>query len=104
MQAVKAREAGLVDEVVAPEQLLGAAKAWLLARPTALQPWGCERLSHPRWRPAGPRCGPGLRGGQHLLQAKTFHNMPAPLCIQSRASTKVASCPIDKGLRIEQST
>ncbi|WP_187702845.1 3-hydroxyacyl-CoA dehydrogenase NAD-binding domain-containing protein [Dietzia sp. SLG310A2-38A2] len=35
----KALEAGLVDEVVAPEQLIDAAKAWIGTEPEATQPW-----------------------------------------------------------------
>ncbi|WP_411741177.1 3-hydroxyacyl-CoA dehydrogenase NAD-binding domain-containing protein [Rhodococcus sp. IEGM 1408] len=35
----KALEAGLVDEVVSPEQLLDAAKAWIKTDPEATQPW-----------------------------------------------------------------
>ena len=35
----KALEAGLVDEVVEPEKLISAAKAWLKTEPEASQPW-----------------------------------------------------------------
>nr|WP_216694933.1 3-hydroxyacyl-CoA dehydrogenase NAD-binding domain-containing protein [Dietzia psychralcaliphila] len=35
----KALETGLVDEVVAPEQLIDAAKAWIGTEPEATQPW-----------------------------------------------------------------
>ncbi|MFN3602497.1 MAG: 3-hydroxyacyl-CoA dehydrogenase NAD-binding domain-containing protein [Dietzia sp.] len=35
----KALEAGLVDEVVAPEELIDAAKAWIRTDPEATQPW-----------------------------------------------------------------
>lgn len=100
LQAVKAREAGLVDEVVAPEQLLSAAKAWLLARPTALQPWDVKGFRIPGGGPLDPRVAPAFVVGNTMLQAKTFHNMPAPLCIQS-CIYEGCQLSIDKGLRIE---
>ncbi|MFN3732137.1 3-hydroxyacyl-CoA dehydrogenase NAD-binding domain-containing protein [Comamonas testosteroni] len=100
LQAVKAREAGLVDEVVAPEQLLGAAKAWLLASPTAVQPWDVKGFRIPGGGPLDARVAPAFVVGNTLLQAKTFHNMPAPLCIQS-CIYEGCQLPIDKGLRIE---
>jgi 3-hydroxyacyl-CoA dehydrogenase/enoyl-CoA hydratase/3-hydroxybutyryl-CoA epimerase len=46
------------------------------------------------------RAWPRLVVGNTLLQAKTFHNMPAPLCIQS-CIYEGCQLPIDKGLRIE---
>ena len=100
LQAVKAREAGLVDEVVAPEQLLSAAKAWLLARPTAVQPWDVKGFRIPGGGPLDARVAPAFVVGNTMLQAKTFHNMPAPLCIQS-CIYEGCQLPIDKGLRIE---
>lgn len=100
LQAVKAREAGLVDEVVAPGQLLSAAKAWLLARPTALQPWDVKGFRIPGGGPLDPRVAPAFVVGNTMLQAKTFHNMPAPLCIQS-CIYEGCQLSIDKGLRIE---
>lgn len=100
LQAVKAREAGLVDEVVAPEQLLGAAKAWLLASPTAVQPWDVKGFRIPGGGPLDARVAPAFVVGNTMLQARTFHNMPAPLCIQS-CIYEGCQLPMDKGLRIE---
>ena len=100
LQAVKAKEAGLVNEVVAPEQLLSAAKAWLLANPTAQQPWDVKGFRIPGGGPLDPRVAPAFVVGNTMLQAKTYHNMPAPLCIQS-CIYEGCQLPIDKGLRIE---
>ena len=100
LQAVKAKEAGLVNEVVAPEQLLAAAKAWLLANPTAQQPWDVKGFRIPGGGPLDPRVAPAFVVGNTMLQAKTYHNMPAPLCIQS-CIYEGCQLPIDKGLRIE---
>lgn len=100
LQAVKAREAGLVDEVVAPEQLLSAAKAWLMAHETAQQPWDVKGFRIPGGGPLDPRVAPAFVVGNTMLQAKTYHNMPAPLCIQS-CIYEGCQLPIDKGLRIE---
>ena len=100
LQAVKAKEAGLVNEVVAPEQLLSAAKAWLLANPAAQQPWDVKGFRIPGGGPLDPRVAPAFVVGNTMLQAKTYHNMPAPLCIQS-CIYEGCQLPIDKGLRIE---
>jgi 3-hydroxyacyl-CoA dehydrogenase/enoyl-CoA hydratase/3-hydroxybutyryl-CoA epimerase len=94
LQAVKAREAGLVDEV-APE-LLGAAKAWPDPRCSP----GMKGFRIPGGGPLDARVAPAFVVGNTLLQAKTFHNMPAPLCIQS-CIYEGCQLPIDKGLRIE---
>jgi enoyl-CoA hydratase/carnithine racemase len=37
--AVKAKEIGLIHELVAPADLLSAAKKWLMETPNAVQPW-----------------------------------------------------------------
>lgn len=100
LQAVKAKEAGLVNEVVAPEQLLSAAKAWLMANPTAQQPWDVKGFRIPGGGPLDPRVAPAFVVGNTMLQAKTYHNMPAPLCIQS-CIYEGCQLPIDKGLRVE---
>ena len=50
--------------------------------------------------PLDPRVAPAFVVGNTMLQAKTFHNMPAPLCIQS-CIYEGCQLPIDKGLRIE---
>jgi enoyl-CoA hydratase/carnithine racemase len=103
LQAVKAREAGLVDEVVAPEQLLGAAKAWLLARPTALQPWDVKGFRIPvaaRWTRAWPRpswwATPCCRPRPFTICQRR--------CAFKAASTKVASCPSTRACASRAST
>ena len=54
----KALEAGLVDEVVEPEKLIDAAKAWLATGPEASQPW--DRKG---WKlPGGTISDPALAG------------------------------------------
>ena len=54
----KALENGLVDEVVEPEKLLDAAKAWLKSEPEASQPW--DRKG---WKlPGGTISHPALAG------------------------------------------
>lgn len=100
LQAVKAKEAGLVDEVVAPDQLMDAARQWLLAHDTAVQPWDVKGFRIPGGGPLDPRVAPGFVVGNTLLQAKTFHNLPAPLAIQS-CLYEGCQLPIDKGLRVE---
>lgn len=100
LQALKAKELGLVNEVVPAEQLLQAARDWLLASPVAVQPWDVKGFSIPGGGPLDARVAPAFVVGNAMLQAKTYHNMPAPLAIQS-CLYEGCQLPIDKGLRIE---
>lgn len=100
LQAAQAREAGLVDEVVPADQLLAAARQWLLAHDGSQQPWDVKGFRIPGGGPLDPRVAPAFVVGNTMLQAKTYHNMPAPLAIQS-CIYEGCLLPIDKGLRIE---
>jgi len=101
LDANKARELGLLDAVVWPEQLLMHARRWLLESPDPVKPWDT----------------PGFRipGGQHVLQAEiaqlfvgtnarlqaeTFHNLPAPRAIAS-CIYEGMQLPMDKALQVE---
>ena len=98
--AASALKAGLVHEVVAPGELLAAAKRWLLGAPKAVQPWDERGFRIPGGGPLDPRVAPAFVVGNTLLQANTCHNLPAPLAIQS-CVYEGTQLPIDKGLRIE---
>ncbi|WP_328286763.1 enoyl-CoA hydratase-related protein [Actinoplanes utahensis] len=59
-KVAKARQLGLIDEVVeTPEQLITAAKAWIAANPSAAQPWDTKGHRIPGGTPSTrpwPRC------------------------------------------------
>ena len=98
--ATKALEAGLVNEVAAPVELLAAAKRWLMGTPNAVNPWDVKGFKIPGGGPGDARVAPAIVVGNTMLQANTFHNLPAPLAIQS-CVFEGCQLPIDKGLRIE---
>ncbi|HOM13906.1 MAG TPA: 3-hydroxyacyl-CoA dehydrogenase NAD-binding domain-containing protein [Rubrivivax sp.] len=98
--AATALQAGLVHEIVAPGELLAAARRWLLGAPKAVQPWDEKGFRIPGGGPLDPRVAPAFVVGNALLQARTCHNLPAPLAIQS-CVYEGTQLPIDKGLRIE---
>jgi 3-hydroxyacyl-CoA dehydrogenase/enoyl-CoA hydratase/3-hydroxybutyryl-CoA epimerase len=102
--AAKALEAGLVNEVAAPAELLAASKRWLMGetkgQPSAVNPWDVKGFKIPGGGPGDARVAPAIVVGNTMLQANTFHNLPAPLAIQS-CVFEGCLLPIDKGMRIE---
>ena len=100
LSAAQAKELGLVHAVVPAGELLAAAKQWLLTSPSALQPWDVKGFKIPGGGPLDPRVTPGFVVGNTLLQASTFHNLPAPLAIQS-CLYEGGQLPMDKALRVE---
>ncbi len=96
----KAKEAGLIDEVVPADELLSAAKRWLLESPQSVQPWDTKGFKIPGGGPLDPRVAPAFVVGNAMVQANTYHNMPAPLAIQS-CLYEGGLLPIDKALKVE---
>lgn len=95
-----ALKAGLVHALAAPADLLATAKRWLLGTPTAVQPWDEKGFKFPGGTALDPRVAPAFVVGNAMVQANTFHNLPAPLAIQS-CLYEGSLLPIDKALRIE---
>lgn len=100
VSADKAKEAGMVNAVVPAGELLASARQWLLDSPSAVQPWDAKGFKIPGGGPLDPRVAPSFVVGNTLLQANTFHNLPAPLAIQS-CMYEGAQLPMDKALRVE---
>jgi len=96
----KALKAGMVHAVVPPDQLLASAKQWLLESPDAVQPWDVKGFKIPGGTALDPRVAPAFVVGNAMLQANTYHNLPAPLAIQS-CLYEGSLLPMDKALRIE---
>ncbi len=96
-----ALKAGFVNAVVPADQLLGAAKAWLLDNPTAKQPWDQDGFVTPG--PVGQKSDEAAgfyAGASGMLQKKTMHNYPAPAAILS-CVYEGAQVPMDVALGIE---
>ncbi len=98
--AAAALKAGLVDETAAPGDLIAAARRWLLGSPKAVQTWDEKGFRIPGGAPLDPRVAPAFVVGNTMVQANTYHNLPAPLAIQS-CVFEGCQLPLDKALRVE---
>jgi len=97
----KALELGLLNEVVAADQLLSAARNWLLGSPDPVKPWDKKGFQVPGGsNPMLPNLAQLFMGTAANLQANTYHNLPAPLAITS-CLYEGMQLPIDKALQVE---
>lgn len=83
----KAKETGLIDEVVGSiEELVPAAKAWIAANPDAAQPWDKKGYKIPGGAPTNPAFAANLPALPALLRKQIKGaNMPAPRAILAAA-------------------
>ena len=97
-----ALEVGLVDEVVAtPEEMLAAAKAWVLAHPDAVQPWDAQGYKIPGGAPSNPKLAAMLPAfPANLRKQIKGAPMPAPLAIMA-AAVEGAQVDFDNAQKIE---
>ena len=98
--AAKGLKEGIMQAIASPETLLERARQWLLDTPSAVQPWDLKGYMLPGGGPFDAKVAPSFVVGNTLLQAQTFHNLPAPLAIQS-CLYEGAQLPMDKALRVE---
>jgi len=101
LRPAEALEAGVVDQLVPQGQEVAAARAWVLERGVAEQPWDRKGFKVPGG--AGlmhPAAVQTFVVGSALLQKMTNHNYPAPLAIMS-AVYEGTVLPIDKALDLE---
>ncbi len=98
----KAKSAGLIDEVVAPEALLGAAKAWVLQAGEAdlVKPWDAKGYKMPGGTPYHPAGFQTFIGAAAMIHAKTQGVYPAAKALLS-AVYEGAQVPFDTALRVE---
>lgn len=98
----KALKAGAIHEVVAADDLLDAAKNWLMnANPEdAVQPWDNKKFRIPGGAPMSPAGMMTFTAGNAMLREKTQGNFPAALNIMS-CVYEGCCVDIDSGLRIE---
>lgn len=99
----KAKEVGLIDEVVPTiEELVPAAKAWIKANPDAgVQPWDAKGYKMPGGTPSSPALAAVLPSFPALLRKQLKGaNMPAPRAILA-AAVEGAQVDFDTASRIE---
>ncbi len=98
--AAKAKELGIIHAVAPAGELLATAKKWLLESPNCVQPWDAKGFRIPGGNALDPRVAPSFVVGNAMVQANTYHNLPAPHAIQS-CLYEGSLLPMDKALRIE---
>ncbi|MEQ8695188.1 MAG: 3-hydroxyacyl-CoA dehydrogenase NAD-binding domain-containing protein, partial [Bauldia litoralis] len=95
-----AHKAGLIDGVVEPEDLLAAAKNWVIDNPNARQPWDDKGFRVPGGAVQSPVGQQVFPAAAAMNRAKTWGNYPAPQAILSCVYEGL-QVDIDTGLRIE---
>jgi 3-hydroxyacyl-CoA dehydrogenase/enoyl-CoA hydratase/3-hydroxybutyryl-CoA epimerase len=98
----KAKELGIVDELVTSEdELLGAAKAWIAANPEAVQPWDVKGHKIPGGTPSNPKLAANLPAfPANLRKQLKGANYPAPHHIMA-AAVEGAQVNFDTAIDIE---
>ena len=96
----KAKQAGLVDEVVPADELLSAAKAWVLSSPTIVKPWDEKGYKMPGGTPYHPAGFMTFVGASAMVNGKTQGVYPAAKALLS-AVYEGALVPFDTALKIE---
>ncbi|MFM9377162.1 3-hydroxyacyl-CoA dehydrogenase NAD-binding domain-containing protein [Gordonia sp. VNK21] len=98
----KAKETGLIDEVVASiDELIPAAKKWIAANPEAAQPWDVKGYKIPGGAPTSPALAANLPALPALLRKQIKGaNMPAPRAIMA-AAVEGAYVDVDTADQVE---
>ncbi len=102
LEPAKAKSAGLIDEVVAPEDLLTRAKQWVLAAKDAdiVKPWDAKGYKYPGGTPYHPAGYMTFVGASAMVHGKTNGVYPAAKAMLS-AIYEGSLVPFDAALRIE---
>jgi 3-hydroxyacyl-CoA dehydrogenase / enoyl-CoA hydratase / 3-hydroxybutyryl-CoA epimerase len=97
-----AKSAGIIDEVVAPEDLLSRAKEWVLAATEAdlVKPWDAKGYKMPGGTPYTPAGFGTFVGAGAMVHGKTYGVYPAAKALLS-AVYEGAMVPFDVALKIE---
>ncbi|WP_281983454.1 3-hydroxyacyl-CoA dehydrogenase NAD-binding domain-containing protein [Thalassorhabdomicrobium marinisediminis] len=96
----KAKSAGVVDEVVAPDQLLAAAKEWVLSEPKIVKPWDEKGYKMPGGDPYHPAGFMTFVGASAMVNGQTMGVYPAAKALLS-AVYEGAMVPFDTAIKIE---
>jgi 3-hydroxyacyl-CoA dehydrogenase/enoyl-CoA hydratase/3-hydroxybutyryl-CoA epimerase len=102
LRPAKAKELGIVDELVATrEELVPAAKAWIAANPDAVQPWDVAGHKIPGGTPSNPKLAANLPAfPSNLRKQIKGANYPAPHHIMA-AAVEGSQVDFDSALEIE---
>jgi 3-hydroxyacyl-CoA dehydrogenase / enoyl-CoA hydratase / 3-hydroxybutyryl-CoA epimerase len=102
MDPKRAKSAGLIDEVVAPEELLARAKEWILGAKDAdlVKPWDAKGYKMPGGAPYHPAGFMTFVGASAMINGKTQGVYPAAKALLS-AVYEGALVPFDTALKIE---
>ncbi|WP_298261101.1 3-hydroxyacyl-CoA dehydrogenase NAD-binding domain-containing protein [uncultured Litoreibacter sp.] len=96
----KAKSAGLVHEVVPADELLAAAKAWVLSEPKIVKPWDEKGYKMPGGAPYHPAGFMTFVGASAMVNGNTKGVYPAAKALLS-AVYEGAMVPFDTALKIE---
>ncbi len=97
----EAQAAGLIDEVVATQDLIARAKQWLLENPAAcVQPWDQKGFRLPGGDVQSAKIAQVFMGAEAMLRKKTMGNYPAPQRIL-QALYEGCQLPLDQALQVE---
>jgi 3-hydroxyacyl-CoA dehydrogenase/enoyl-CoA hydratase/3-hydroxybutyryl-CoA epimerase len=98
----KAKDVGIVDELVASEdELLPAAKKWIAENPEAVQPWDVKGYKIPGGTPSNPKFAMNLPAfPANLRKQLKGANYPAPVAIMS-AAVEGSQVDFDNAIEIE---
>ena len=100
LNPVKAKAAGLVDEVVPADELLSAAKEWVLSEPKIVKPWDEKGYKMPGGEPYHPAGFMTYVGASAMIHSKTQGVYPAAKALLS-AAYEGAQVPFDTAIKIE---
>lgn len=100
LKVEKAKELGIIGEIVDHKDLLASAKKWALENPKAEQPWDNKKFRIPGGGPHDKGSQGVFVVGNAQLRKNTFGNYPAQKYIMS-AVYEGLLVPIDAALRIE---
>ena len=95
-----ALRAGVIDEVVPADELLDAAKAWVLSEPKIVKPWDEKGYKMPGGAPYHPAGFMTFVGASAMVNGKTQGVYPAAKALLS-AIYEGALVPFDTALKIE---
>ncbi|WP_458791064.1 3-hydroxyacyl-CoA dehydrogenase NAD-binding domain-containing protein [Yoonia sp. MH D7] len=96
----KAKQAGLIDEVVPAAELLSAAKEWVLSSPSIVKPWDEKGYKMPGGTPYHPAGFMTFVGASAMVNGKTQGAFPAARALLS-AVYEGALVPFDTAIKIE---
>lgn len=95
-----AKSAGIVDEVVPADELLSAAKSWVLSNPDIVKPWDAKGYKMPGGAPYHPAGFMTYVGASAMVNGRTQGVYPAAKALLS-AAYEGALVPFDTALKIE---